>query len=48
MVKNKNNKEIYFYSILKETKRSKLKTSLRTLKDSNGFVRVDPRFLTMA
>lgn len=48
MVKNRNNKEVYFYSILKETKRPNYKATLKTIKDINGFVRVDPRYLTGA
>ncbi len=44
MVKNK--KELYFYSTLKEERKQKKQTFLKILRDDNGFVRIDPRYLT--
>lgn len=48
MKKDNNKSELYFYSMLKECQKKKVKSNLKTVKDSNGFVRVDPRFLTTA
>lgn len=43
---SKNNIQYFRHAHLHESKKDQIKVQLKTIKDKNGFVRVDPRFLT--